>query len=276
MDLKALKEIPSWNWPRDAEVAFREVLLDNDADSSDRCTAAELAGDYAVINDDLSRVLLSILTSPDQPENLRASAAIALGPALENADTVGFDDSDEELISKEVFNEVKSTFRELYNDSAIPKLVRRRILEASVRAEEEWHKKAVADAFAEDDPEWRLTAVFCMRYVQGFDDQILEMLNSDDEVIHYQAVLAAGSAALGSAWPHIVSIVNRPEAFDKELLLAAIEAVASIRPKAASDVLDDLAHSTDEEVSEAVLDALSLAGGLDEERYTEYDDEEYY
>ena len=116
MDLKALKEIPSWNWPKDAEVAFREVLLDNDADPSDRCVAAELAGDYAVINDELSRVLLSILTSADQSESLRASAAIALGPALENADTVGFDDPDEELISKEVFNDVKSTFREIYED----------------------------------------------------------------------------------------------------------------------------------------------------------------
>jgi hypothetical protein len=276
MDLKALKEIPTWNWPKGAETVVRDVLLDDTAEVPDRCIAAELAGDFAVINDELARALLSILASPDQAEPLRACAAIALGPALENADTMGFDDPDDEAISEMIFEEVKSTLRRRYEDPRTPKLVKRRILEASVRAAAPWHEEAVAAADAGDDPEWRLTAVFCMRFVQGFDDRILEALTADDPEIHYQAICAAGNAGLEGAWPHVMSIINRPDTVDRPLLLAAIEAVANIRPKSASDVLDDLAHSDDEEISEAVLDALSLAGGLEEDEILKYDEEEYY
>ncbi len=274
MDLNALKEMPSWNWPKDAEAVFREVILDNTADVEDRCTAAELAGDYAVINDELSHLLLSILTSSNQPEALRASAAIALGPVLENADTMGFDDPEEALISEAVFDNVKEALRNTYKEEGTPTLIRRRVLEASVRAKEDWHRDAVTDAFS-GDPDWRLTAAFCMRYVPGFDREILELLDSDDDLIHYHAVMAAGSAALGSAWPHIHAIIDKPESAEKPLLLAAIEAVANIRPDEASDLLDDLAHSADEDISEAVLDALSLTGGLEDDRYFSYDEEFY-
>jgi hypothetical protein len=46
MELKALKAIPSWNWPKGVDAIIRDALLDNSADVSERCLAAEMAGDY--------------------------------------------------------------------------------------------------------------------------------------------------------------------------------------------------------------------------------------
>jgi hypothetical protein len=46
--------------------------------------------------------------------------------------------------------------------------------------------------------------VFSMRWVRGFDDQILKALKSEDPEINYQAVIAAGNWELDGAWRHIV------------------------------------------------------------------------
>src|SRR5712692_9673726 len=94
MDLKTLQDTPPWDWPRDAGKRFQEILIDHRADESDRLVAAELAGDLTVINDELADSLTAIIRSPDEPERLRARAAIALGPVLEQAETDGFKDPD--------------------------------------------------------------------------------------------------------------------------------------------------------------------------------------
>ena len=48
--------------------------------------AADLAGDLVVINDALVDALLAIVGNAAEPEELRAKAAISLGPVLEQAD----------------------------------------------------------------------------------------------------------------------------------------------------------------------------------------------
>ena len=108
-----------------------------------------------------------------------------------------------------------------------------------------------------------------MRWVRGFDDQILEALNSKDPEINYQAVIAAGNWGLDRAWPHIVELVNDADS-SKPLLLAAIGALSSIRPAEAPDILEDLAESDDEEIVEAVSEAMAAA----EDPTGEEDDEE--
>jgi hypothetical protein len=45
-----------------------------------------------------------------------------------------------------------------------------------VRAPQDWHENAVGSAYASGDDTWKLTAVFCMRFVRGFDGQIVEEL----------------------------------------------------------------------------------------------------
>src|SRR6266545_4779701 len=263
--LKVLRDTPPWEWPEGAGKMFLDILRDKQAAEGDRLLAAELAGDFTVINDELADALLAILRSGDESEKLRGEAAIGLGPALEHADMHGFEDVDEVPIAEGTFHRIQASLRNLYMDADVPKDVRRRILEASVRAPQNWHSEAVRAAYGSDDEAWRLTAVFCMRFVRGFDEQILEALDSESPDIHYEAVSAAGDWGVDAAWPHVVALI-RAEGTAKPLLLAAIGAVAAIRPQEAAEILGELTLSDDEDVAEAVAEALALAEGpLDED-----------
>ena len=272
MDLKTLKDTPPWDWPEGAGKMFLEILRDDQADESDRLLAAELAGDFTVINDDLVDALLSILLSGVESEELRCKAVISLGPALEHAETDGFEDPSDVPITEQTFHMIQESLRQLYMDANVPKNVRRWILEASVRAPQDWHQDAVRAAYSSDDEDWKLTAVFSMRFVRGFGDQILEALESADPDVHYEAVCAAGNWEVDGAWPHITTLVTSKET-EKPLLLAAIDAVASIRPREAGGILVDLTDSDDEDIAEAAYEAMSMAEGVSDEEYDDGDDE---
>jgi hypothetical protein len=260
MKLTALKDTPSWEWPEGTGERFLAILCDARAAESDVLIAAELAGDLTVMNDELAAALISIVQSSDRSEKVRANAAISLGPALEQVDTEGFEDADDLPISESTFRSIQDTLHRLYQDASVPPNLRRRILETSVRAPRDWHQEAVRTAFASDDEAWKLTSVFCMQYIRGFDDQILEALNSENEDLHYEAVVAAGNWELDGAWRHVAALLTSAET-DKPLLLAAIGAVASIRPREADRLLIDLADSDDEDIADAVDEALVMAQG---------------
>jgi HEAT repeats len=269
MDLKTLLDTPPWDWPGDAGDIFWRVLLDRQAKESDRLIAAELAGDFTVINDDLADALLMIANSANESEQLRSRAAISLGPALEQADTDGFEDPQDVPITEPMFRTIQESLEKLYLDNNTPKEARRRSLEASVRAPQVWHQAAIEQAYSGGDNEWMLTAVFSMRWVRGFDEQILLALKSSDPEIKYEAVVAAGNWGLDAAWSPIVQLLNDGLS-PKPLLLAAIGAIGSIRANEAPEILVDLADSDDEEIAQAVVEALATDDiDLDEE-----DDEE--
>ena len=274
MDLETLKNTPPWEWPEGSGQLFLEILRDGQADESDRLLAAELAGNFTVINDELAGMLLSIVRNDHESEKLRSKAVISLGPALDYADLDGFDDSDITAISEQMFLQVQETLRTLYLDTDVPKEVRRRILEASVRAPQDWHRDAVRAAYSSDDEEWRLTAVFCMRFVRGFAEEILESLDTENPDIHYQAILAAANWQVDAAWPHVVSLVSSAQT-EKSLLLAAIDAIGNIRPAEASEMLFDLTESDDEDIVEAAYEAMAMAEGLEEGEWDEDDDDEF-
>ncbi len=268
VELKILGDTPSWEWPEDAGETLLRILHSDQVGKSDRLLAVELAGDFVVVNDDLVDALLSILCNGDESDELRGRAAISLGPALEQADIEEFEDPDDVPISERMFRRIQKTLPSLYVDAGVPKTVRRRILEASVRAPQDWHVNAVRAAYSSGDDDWRLTAVFCMEYVRGFDDQILESLDSKNPDVHYHAVCAAGNWQVDAAWPHIAALLTSRKT-DKPLLIAAIEAVASIRPRKALDILCNLMHSKDEDIAEAV----SLAMAMADEPLDDEDDE---
>ncbi len=274
MDVKKLANIPPLHWPEGVDEMVLGVLVDQSAKDADRLIAAELGGNYAMLNDRLADGLLSILEKADETEQLRGRAAIAFGPALENADTHGFEDPDDLLVSEDMFHRIGRSLQRLYMDGDVPKYVRRRILEASVRAPQDWHRGAIRVAYHSDDKDWKLTAVFCMVFVRGLDDEILEALDSKNPLIHRHAVQAAGNWEIDAAWPHISALVKSGRT-EKELLFAAIEAVADLRPSQARGILAELADSRDEEIQEAVIDALTLAGvGEYDDEYDDEDDED--
>lgn len=261
MKLKAYRDKPPWEWPIDSGDKFLEVLLDSHAEESDRLLAAELAGDYTVVNDKLVEGLLTVLANDDEPDELRNNSAIALGPALEHSYCYGFDDIEDILITEQVYKKIQEVLHNLFMNTSIPNIVRRRILEASVRAPQPWHEDAVRDAYSKGEDDWRLTAVFCMSYIRGFDDWIIESLDSSDPYIKYHAVCAAGQWGLNSTWEHIEALIKSEET-EKELLLAAIEASIEIRPQEALLILGHHLDSDDQEIVDTTYEAIAMAEGL--------------
>jgi hypothetical protein len=220
------------------------------------------------MDDELAEALLAIAGSREEPEALRAQAAISLGPVLEQTDLDGFDDPDDVPITEQTFHAIQDLLHRLYLDESNTKELRRRILEAAVRAPQDWHRSAVSAAYSSGDKDWMLTAVFAMSRVRGFDDQILEALESTDAEIHFEAVNAAGVCGLEAAWPHVVALVRTPST-PKLLLLAAIEAVGNLHPQEAGEILADLSESPDREIAEAAAEtidmALAMSGEIDDQ-----------
>jgi len=280
MNLNMLTDTPPWEWPDDADEIISKVLLDKKAPAADRKRAAELAGDPVVMDNDMAPRLLSVVKDTGESDELRSTAAVSFGAGLEYADIMDFDDygDESEIISEDVFNEIQETFRVLYYDADTPKIVRRRILEGSVRGPLDWHREAVREAYTSDDTEWRITAVFCMGYIKGFEDEILESLKSDNSEISYEAVQAAGNWGLKDAWPYIRELLLT-EDIDKWLLIAAIEAAATVNPEESVEILMEFQDDEDEDIADAAEDALTTAGmasdDFDDDYDDDYDDDDY-
>ena len=266
IDLTILEVTPPWEWPRDAREALLKKLRDNQAGEAERLLAAGLAGEIVVINQELTKALSAIVADPGASDELRARAVISLGPVLEDMDLkVPLEDDLDELdpppIPAHEFQRLQWELQALYRREDTPKEVRRRILEASVRAPETWHEDAIRGAYDRDDDEWRLTAVFCMGRAQGFTSEILASLNDPDEAVRFEAVRAAGLREIRAAWPHVARLLRSPDTV-RQLLLAAIEASVGVRGKATIEFLDDLSASEDEEIAEAAEEATMMASAL--------------
>lgn len=271
MNLKALKDIPPWDWPPTAGKTLLEALQSPQTSESDLLLAAELAGDFTVVNDELSEALIALVADASRNDRLRGTAAIALGPILEHADTEGFDDEDEVPISEQTFRKIQRRFRELFEQQELPAEVRRRVLEASVRAPQQWHKEAVRKAYESQEEPWRLTAVFCMQHVKGFEKQIVAALKDRNAAIRYEALIAAGAWPVEQAWPYVRDLLNAKDT-EKHLLIAAIEAVGFIRPLEAGALLARFADSDDDDILAAVDEALAVAEGSNDDE--EFDDDD--
>lgn len=260
MDMQTLNNMPPWEWPDGAGDIIRSVLGEKSAPLADRLLAADMAGNTVVMNDEMAALILAVLRDSGEPEELRCKAAISLGPGLEYGDTMEFDDPDDIVLSEKVFHEVQEQLRDIFQDKNIPKNVRRRVLEAAVRAPADWHEGAIREAYGDNDEEWHLTAVFCMGYVDGFEDEILESLESENPDIVYEAVTAAGTWQIEEAWPFVEELIINRDETDKSLLIAAIIAAPQIRPGEAAELLSapDLSYPDDEEIAEAVEEAREM------------------
>ncbi len=76
---------------------------------------------------------------------------------------------------------------------------------------------------------------------------------------------------MNAALSHVVELAFDNNT-DKTLRIAAIDAVAGIRPLEARDILDDLTDSDDEEIVEAVYEAVVISGG--ESEWLDLDEED--
>jgi hypothetical protein len=274
MDILTLQVNEPWQWPPETSAFLHEFLTNKSNKESDLIEAAGFAGEIIAINDQLCDDLLALIADSSRSDELRGIAAISLGPVLEQCDTMEWDAPfDDSPITEESFEKVKTSLHRLYQDSNLPKQVRRRILEASVRAEADWHPAAIEAAYASGDHDWMLTAVFAMRYINGFDPQILEALKNPDPEIHMEAVQAAGAQEVEGAWPYIRAILKNRKS-SEDLLFAAIEAAGYIGGEEALELLEKFSLSENEDIAGAAEEALTYANPTDLDDLDEEEDEE--
>lgn len=246
---------------RGDDPAMRSVALDEIAD---------------VVGDALARELLRFARDPGNGLEERARALIALGPALQMCwededddgtlpaappDASAFEEAFfDHPLSTAVYGKVLEDLRRVYHDADLPKLLRRRALEASVRAPRDWQKDATRAAWSSGDPEWRVTALFAMGFLGrlrdgGFREEISEAFFSDDSVLRREAILAAGRAGIEDLVGPMMHLAGDP-GVDREDRLAAIEALGEMAAQGASDLLAELTDDQDSEIAETARWAL--------------------
>lgn len=229
---------------------------------------------HAVVDDALARELLRFAREGDRDPEERGRALIALGPALEEASYEEAPDGSlpsggadwwEASLSDDGYRQLHGELRRLYHDAGIPKVVRRRALEAAVRAPRDWQREAAAAAWESGDPEWRLTAVFAMGFLGGFRDEIVAAFRGEDPLVRRQAIRATGhsDAADRALRKEVLALAADPGA-DREDRLAAIWALGEAQPRGAREVLEELVEDGDPEISaeaEAALEEIRLFSG---------------
>jgi hypothetical protein len=255
--LDRLKETPSWDWPEQAALLIKQQLRNDDL--TEQLEAVELAGDLVVMDDEMAGLLVGIIQGGGSAE-VRGRAAIALGPALEEAFEVGFDDEldaefDARVVSESRIVEIRRVLESVYRDADQPDVVRRMCLEASVRAPQDWHNAAVAAAYQSSDKSWKMTALFCMGRVSGFEANIVKSLQSDDIDLVVEAVRSAGLAEVGAAGPTVLDLAAA-ETQAPRVRYAAVEALALLETPGSDELLVALTESDDEVLSELAFEAL--------------------
>lgn len=253
--LRELADISPCDWPDKADRIIMTALRSMDAE--ERQMAISLAGENLVMSDHMASALLAIVADYAAAPDERGNAAIALGPALEECDLMGEDDPwSEAPISKAKYAEVRAELQRAWSDESSDDLVRRRALEASVRAPESWHADAIREAFSRDDRLWQLTALFCAGHITGFDREVIAALDAKDEELLFEAVTAAGARELRLAGPHLLSLASS-NGTPRHLRQAAIEALAHVDVPGRTRVLEDLAASDDAELADIASFALT-------------------
>lgn len=247
-------------------------LLDlmTDPDEDRRAEASEELN--LLMDDKVVSAMLGIVAS-DRSEEIRSDAIIALGPILEEAGMeydVGVPyELDPEFgpgISQETYETLVRDLRALYDDEAQPKLVRRRAFEVLVRDPRGWQEGDIRRHFAGEDPDWKLTAVFAMGYIAGFEKEIAATLKTAEGLMLVEAVRSAGAQEVPAAGKRIADLAMDDDA-DTTLRLVAIAALSSVH-KNSEEILQELAESDDEEIAEAAeaaLEEVSMGDGWDED-----------
>jgi hypothetical protein len=257
--LQGLEAVPMWQWGEGAKEFLLQTLASEVAEF--RARAAALCGE--LVDEEVAEALLERVAS-DDAEEVASEAAIALGPALEECSLDYFLDEPSEFddlyesdlpLSRETYQRVLRQLEANHGDSSRPDGCRRRCAEAAVRAQAPWVEAKVPEMMRCDDIAWQLTGVFCMGYLQGFDEQILEIIEGSDEELKREAVLAAGNRELNKAVAPIVRLANDEDCAGS-MRLAAIHALGQLTGQRSRNTLERLAGHEDPEIAEAADCAL--------------------
>lgn len=234
--------------PHEAKPALLKILQGDQPELKLR--ALEFTAEL-IDSDVVAEPHVALVEDDDEQTQVRARAAVALGPTLELCDYASWQSSwDPPPISKTFFHNIQRRFERLYRSASTPKLVRRRVLESSVRAPQDWQRGAVRAAWMGEDPQWRQTAVFAMGRLSGFRNELAEALEADDPKILCEAIRSAAGGEIPGAAQRFLALAQSTDC-PADCRLAAIEALRFVEDTEAFTVLDDLRYDPDDEVAGA-------------------------
>lgn len=281
--LAALSELGLWEWPRDAHGLVAQGLESDDTET--RLLALESAAesfDQAL----LGRVVQLLHGDPEL--DVRAAAAVSLGPALELMSDEMFEDDlqDDDLDPEEArelpltladYRALENDLQGLFNDTEAPPELRRRCLEAAVRSPRPWHEDAIRRALDESGLAWRLTAIFCAGYVQGFRGEICEALDDPSPEVRMEAIRSAGEGEIKELGPEILDLAKDPETLEP-LRIASVEALVTLNPPGTEALLDSLSQGDGDlaEMATLVLEELAnMQAAENSAEFSESEDEDH-
>lgn len=225
------------------------ALGDEDADV--RAAAVELLWEDETLT--LMNRLIRVVAD-DEAAHVRATAASALGRFV----LLGELGDLAEYQANKALDAANAVLNNL--DEAID--VRRRALEAVANSSQEFVAEAIGDAYNHADRRMQISAVFAMgrSYDEQWTEAVLRELDSNDPEMRYEAARSAGELELEEAIPRLKRLVFDD---DREVKEVAIWSLGEIGGKEALRTLERLAadavNSDDEEMIEAIEDALSAA-----------------
>jgi hypothetical protein len=256
-DLDSLLSAPSYTWPANAASLVEQGLDSSAPDVLLRSLG--LAGDLVVMNHRIANRLLAIIaSSPSVPA--RTEAALAFGPALEQAFEVGLDNAfdgsfDEPALTPELFHRVRATLRTIFHDPSEPDDLRRASLRSSIHAPDSWHPEAVSAAYVRAEPAWKGTALYCMGRLPAFESELLAALESSDENLQCEAVRSAAMRQVEAAGTRVLDLASRTSA-SGNVRRAAVEALGWLCPPGSEEILRQVVGSDDRALADLADQAL--------------------
>ncbi len=180
----------------------------------------------------------------DPESGVRAAAATALGKYIYLGEI--------EEIPEQTLNEIVDILLQVHG-SPDDSLVRRRALESLGFSSREEISKLIVAAFNSGKPDWIVSALFAMGRSANarWTDHVLDMLESDNTEIRYEAIRGAGELEIKRALPYLLNLLSEE---DSEARLAAVWSLSQIGGEDVQEALEQLYDETEDEDEAEFID----------------------
>lgn len=237
--LEDIEELGETNFTLSFEEFCKYTLADEDArvrELSIRCL-----WDYE--NRSTIPLFMDMLVN-DSQETVRAASATALGKFIYLGEL--------EEIPEKTLDEIVDRLLQVQRGSDVA-LVRRRALESLGFSSRDEISNLIETAYKSGMRDWIVSALFAMGRSANhrWADQVMEMLESDDIEIRYEAIRAAGELEIKRALPLLFELLEED---DSETRLAAVWSLSQIGGEDVEDVLENLYEETDDEEEADFID----------------------
>ncbi len=237
--LEDIEELGETNYTLSFEAFCIYTLSDDDPQVRELSVRALWEYD----NKTLIPEFIDLLTT-DTEATVQAAAASALGKYIYLGEL--------EEIPSQTLNNIVDQLLQVHNTSD-DSLVRRKALESLGFSGREEITGLISVAFNSGKPDWVVSALFAMGRSANprWTDYVMEMLESDNTDISFEAIRAAGELEIKRALPYLLNLLSEE---DSETRLAAVWSLSQIGGEDVQEALEQLYDDTDDEEEAEFID----------------------